>query len=174
MQAGLSPSSGPHSIRKTAAQMASWADRGLAKRTFPQDAHKRVLRELCKSLTWDRGKELADHPRFTLAADVDATFAIHSHLGNADQMKIPTDFSGSICHAELVHLSIRKQQSVKAETSAVLQRRTTGTNARSSAPLITAANWSHSSTRAMRENDEFLLAATAQNIRKLAKIFPAP
>ena len=28
-------------------------------------------RELYKSLTWDRGKELADHPRLTLAADVD-------------------------------------------------------------------------------------------------------
>ena len=27
-----------------------------------------------KSLTWDRGKELADHPRFTLATDVDDYF----------------------------------------------------------------------------------------------------
>ncbi len=31
-------------------------------------------RELYKSLTWDRGKELADHPRLTLAADVDVYF----------------------------------------------------------------------------------------------------
>ncbi len=30
--------------------------------------------ELYKSLTWDRGKELADHPRFTLATDVDVYF----------------------------------------------------------------------------------------------------
>ncbi len=35
---------------------------------------KRLLRELYKSLTWDRGKELADHKRFTLATDVDVYF----------------------------------------------------------------------------------------------------
>ncbi|MBB3995504.1 IS30 family transposase [Sulfitobacter undariae] len=31
---------------------------------------QKLPRELYKSLTWDRGKELADHPRFTLATDV--------------------------------------------------------------------------------------------------------
>ena len=37
--------------------------------------HARKLpRELYKSLTWDRGKELADHGRFTLATDVDVYF----------------------------------------------------------------------------------------------------
>jgi IS30 family transposase len=30
--------------------------------------------ELYKSLTWDRGKELADHQRFTLETDVDVYF----------------------------------------------------------------------------------------------------
>ena len=30
--------------------------------------------ELCKSLTWDRGKELAEHKRFTLATDVAVYF----------------------------------------------------------------------------------------------------
>ena len=38
-----------------------------------KSAHKLPL-ELYKSLTWDRGKELADHPRFTLATDVDVYF----------------------------------------------------------------------------------------------------
>lgn len=36
-------------------------------------AHK-LPRELYKSLTWDRGKEMADHKRFTLATDVKVYF----------------------------------------------------------------------------------------------------
>jgi transposase, IS30 family len=35
---------------------------------------QRLPRELYKSLTWDRGKELADHPRLTIAAEVDVHF----------------------------------------------------------------------------------------------------
>jgi IS30 family transposase len=35
---------------------------------------QKMPRELYKSLTWDRGKELADHPRFTLATNVDVYF----------------------------------------------------------------------------------------------------
>ena len=35
---------------------------------------QKLPRELYKSLTWDRGKELADHLRFTLATDVDVYF----------------------------------------------------------------------------------------------------
>ena len=38
-----------------------------------KQAHK-LPRELYKSLTWDRGKELADHQRFTLATDIDVYF----------------------------------------------------------------------------------------------------
>ena len=30
--------------------------------------------ELCRSLTWDRGKEMAEHKRFTLATDVAVYF----------------------------------------------------------------------------------------------------
>ena len=30
--------------------------------------------ELYKSLTWDRGKEVADHKRFSLATDIDVYF----------------------------------------------------------------------------------------------------
>ncbi|MDA0678734.1 MAG: IS30 family transposase [Proteobacteria bacterium] len=36
-------------------------------------SHK-LPRELCKSLTWDRGSELADHKRFTLATDIKVCF----------------------------------------------------------------------------------------------------
>jgi IS30 family transposase len=35
---------------------------------------QRLPRELYKSLTWDRGKELADHPRLTMATEVDVYF----------------------------------------------------------------------------------------------------
>jgi IS30 family transposase len=35
---------------------------------------QKLPRELYKSLTWDRGKELADHKRFIMATDVDVYF----------------------------------------------------------------------------------------------------
>ena len=35
---------------------------------------RKLPKELYKSLTWDRGKELADHKRFTLATDIDVYF----------------------------------------------------------------------------------------------------
>ena len=35
---------------------------------------QKLPREFYKSLTWDRGKELADHKRFTMATDVDVYF----------------------------------------------------------------------------------------------------
>jgi IS30 family transposase len=38
-----------------------------------KQAHK-LPRELYKSLTWDRGMELADHRRFTLATDINVYF----------------------------------------------------------------------------------------------------
>jgi len=57
-------------------------------------AHK-LPRELYKSLTWDRGKEMADHQRFSLATDIKVYFcdpqhpwqrsAILSTLGSADR-----------------------------------------------------------------------------------------
>ena len=38
-----------------------------------KQAHK-LPKELWKSLTWDRGKEMADHQRFTLATDIAVYF----------------------------------------------------------------------------------------------------
>jgi len=42
-------------------------------RALIKQAHK-LPRELYKSLTWDRGKELADHKRFSLATDIEVYF----------------------------------------------------------------------------------------------------
>ncbi|MFQ6007276.1 MAG: IS30 family transposase [Woeseia sp.] len=41
-------------------------------------AHK-LPRELYKSLTWDRGAEMADHPRFSLATDIKVYFCDPQH-----------------------------------------------------------------------------------------------
>ena len=38
------------------------------------DNARQLPRELYQSLTWDRGKEMADHKRFTLATDIDVYF----------------------------------------------------------------------------------------------------
>jgi IS30 family transposase len=38
------------------------------------DNARQLPRELYQSLTWDRGKEMADHRRFTLATDIDVYF----------------------------------------------------------------------------------------------------
>lgn len=43
-----------------------------------QHAHK-LPQELYKSLTWDRGKEMADHKRFTLATDIKVYFCDPQH-----------------------------------------------------------------------------------------------
>jgi IS30 family transposase len=56
--------------------------------------------ELYRSLTWDRGKELADHQRLTLATDVEVYFCDRDHPGNAARTKTPTDCCANICHAE--------------------------------------------------------------------------
>ena len=67
---------------------------------------QKLPRELYKSLTWDRGKELADHPRFTLATDVDVYFcdpqsplsaycfaiACWAVRGSVGQTRTPTGF----------------------------------------------------------------------------------
>ena len=48
---------------------------------------KKLPSELYKSLTWDRGKELADHRQFSLTPTLTSTFAIRKARGSVGQMK---------------------------------------------------------------------------------------
>ena len=54
---------------------------------------KKLPGELYKSLTWDRGKELADHRRFSLATDIDVYFCEPQSPG--DPMRTPMACSDS-------------------------------------------------------------------------------
>ncbi|SHG57772.1 Transposase and inactivated derivatives, IS30 family [Bradyrhizobium erythrophlei] len=57
---------------------------------------QRLPSELYRSLTWDRGKELADHQRLTLATEVDVYFVTLAVPGSAGQTKTPTDCCANI------------------------------------------------------------------------------
>src|SRR6202048_2055817 len=50
---------------------------------------KKLPNELYKSLTWDRGKELADHRRFTLTTNIDVYFCDPQRPGSAGRMRTP-------------------------------------------------------------------------------------
>ena len=56
---------------------------------------RKLSDELYNSLTWDRGKELSDHKRFTMTTDLMFTSVTHKARGSASLMKIPTDYSGN-------------------------------------------------------------------------------
>lgn len=57
----------------------------------------RLPSELYRSLTWDRGKELADHQRLTLATEVKVYFFVTLALpGSVGQTKTPTDCCANI------------------------------------------------------------------------------
>ena len=51
---------------------------------------KKLPKELYKSLTWDRGKELMAHRRFTLATKIDVYFAIRKARGGAGRTRTPS------------------------------------------------------------------------------------
>src|SRR5439155_9469565 len=52
---------------------------------------QKLPRELYQSLTWDRGKEMADHKRFTLATDIKVYFCDPQNPGSAVLTRTPTD-----------------------------------------------------------------------------------
>lgn len=50
---------------------------------------QKLPKELYKSLNWDRGKEMADHPRFSLATDVKVYFVIPTVPGSVARTSRP-------------------------------------------------------------------------------------
>ena len=54
-------------------------------------AHK-LPEELYKSLTWDRGKEMADHKRFTLATDIQVYFCDPQNPWQCGRMRTRTAY----------------------------------------------------------------------------------
>lgn len=56
--------------------------------------------ELYRSLTWDRGKELADHKRLALASDVEVYFCTLDRHGSEAPTRTPTACCASTCRRE--------------------------------------------------------------------------
>jgi IS30 family transposase len=69
---------------------------------------KRLPNELYKSLTSDRGKELTDHRRFTLATNIDVYFCDPQSLGNAALVRTPMACSGGTFRAAPIYRCIPK------------------------------------------------------------------
>ena len=67
--------------------------------------------ELYKSLTWDRGKELADHQRLAIAADVEIYFC-DPRSPSAVQMRTPIDCCANTYRAPLTCPYIAKPSSM--------------------------------------------------------------
>ena len=63
---------------------------------------KKLPDEIYKSLTWDRGKELADQKRFSMETDIDVYFCDLKVLDSAAQTKTPIACCASIFQRALI------------------------------------------------------------------------
>ena len=70
---------------------------------------KKLPTELYKSLTWDRGKEMGDHRRFTLATDIDVYFCDPQSPCNVVPMKTRMACSDSTSQREPTYRCTRRR-----------------------------------------------------------------
>src|SRR3546814_76578 len=78
---------------------------------------RKLPRELYQSLIWDRGKELADHQRFTLATDVEVYFCDPRSPWQRGTNETPIACCASICPREPIYPSTARQSSAPSLAS---------------------------------------------------------
>src|ERR1700746_3479804 len=83
---------------------------------------QRLPSELYRSLTWDRGKELADHQRLTLATEVEVYYCDPRCHGSAGQAKTPIDCCASIFRAVPICPCIARPSSVRSQGNSMKGR----------------------------------------------------
>jgi IS30 family transposase len=69
---------------------------------------KKLPSELYKPLTWDRGKELTDHRRFTLTTHIDVYFCDRKARGSGVRMRTPTVYSDNTSQRAPTYRCTRK------------------------------------------------------------------